>query len=265
MHRKKNLLLVVLFLGLWNMASAYNNTYAVIVGINDYKYDEFAADLMYSITESVAFYDFLTSKKGGSVPSDHICLLTDSYATKANIIFQAKALFSKAQRNDRVIFYFGGHGGEGCFAPYDCNGFFESTLTYDDVKAIFKSAKCNTKLMFADACYSGGIKGEARQSDKQGSVSKRKATANMNIAIMTASKSNEYSWQTSEFEMGVFTHYLIEGLSGKANRDRNGYITIQELYYYVYHKVMDKTSEYGTPQTPQLFGKFDLRLIVANL
>lgn len=75
----------------------------------------------------------------------------------------------------------------------------------------------------------------------------------------------EYSMQTSEFEMDVFTHYLIEGLSGKANRDRNGYITIRKFYYYVYNKIMDKTSEYGSPQTPQLFGKFDLRLIVSNL
>lgn len=262
---RKTVILLFLLLSMGSVASAYNNTYAVIVGINDYKYDEFSSDLQYSVNEAMAFYNFLTSKKGGSVPASNICLLTDSYASKANIIYQAKALFAKAKKNDRVIFFFGGHGGEGCFSPYDCNGFFESTLTYDDVKAIFKSAKCNTKLLFADACLSGGIRGEARQTDKGGNLANRKSKDNLNIAVMISSKADEYSWQTSEFEMGFFTYYLIKGLEGAANRDGNGYITIQELYYYVYHKVIDKSQEYGTQQTPQIFGKFDLRLIVAKV
>ena len=138
-------------------------------------------------------------------------------------------------------------------------------MTYDDVKAIFKCARCNTKLLFADACLSGGIKGEARQTDKSGKLANGKSSNNQNIAVMISSKADEYSWQTSEFEMGLFTYYLIKGLKGAANRDGNGYITIQELYYYVYHKVIDKAEEYGTQQTPQLFGKFDLRLIVAKV
>jgi uncharacterized caspase-like protein len=262
---KRYFILTVLFLGLWTTVLAYNNTYAVIVGVSDYQYDYFAKDLPYTLNEVEAVYSFLRSTKGGSVPAENICLLTDSNATKANIILRASTLFAKAKKNDRVIFYFGGHGGEGSFAPYDFNGFYDSTLTYDDIKSIFKCARCNTKLLFADACYSGGIKGEARNTDNSGKTSSRNNTGNMNIVVMTASQADQYSWQTSEFEMGVFTHYLIEGLGGAANRDHNKYITIQELYYYVYHKVMDKTKYYETQQTPQIFGKFDLRLIVAKV
>lgn len=262
---KRNIILLVLLFGIWNMVSAYNNTYAVIVGVADYQYDFFAKDLPYTLNEVEAVYSFLRSTKGGSVPAENICLLIDANATKSNIILQSSVLFSKAKKNDRVIFYFGGHGGEGSFAPYDFNGFYDSTLTYDDIKSIFKCAKCNTKLLFADACYSGGIKGEDRKTDKSGKTSSRYRTDNMNIVVMTASKADEYSWQTSKFEMGVFTYYLIQGLGGAANRDGNKYVTIQELYYYVYHKVMEETEYYETQQTPQIFGKFDLRLIVANL
>jgi hypothetical protein len=57
----------------------------------------------------------------------------------------------------------------------------------------------------------------------------------------------------------------MEGLGGGANRDGNKYITIQELYYYVYHKVQDYANKCGQSQTPLLFGKFDLRLIVGKL
>lgn len=262
---KKAAHLLMLLMGLSNMATAYNNTYAVIVGIADYQYDFIISDLPYTLNETEAVYSFLRSRKGGSVPAENICLLTDSQATRTNIILRAKALFAKAKRNDRVILYFGGHGGEGAFAPYDFNGFYESCLTYDDIKSIFKSARCNTKLMFADACYSGGIKGEARAKDKGGKTNGGNATDNLNIVVLTASRGDEYAWQTSEFEMGFFTHYLIQGLGGAANRDGNKYITIQELYYYVYQKVMDKANECGTEQTPQIFGKFDLRLIVAKV
>jgi len=264
---KKLTLLLLLLIGVGGVASAYNNTYAVIVGVNDYMYEEFANDLPYSKKEARAFYDFLVSRKGGSVPASNICLLTDSEATKANIIYQAKRLFSKAKKNDRVIFFFTGHGGEGCYAVHDSNGFFETCLTYDDMKSIFKYAKSNTKLMFVNACHSGGIKGDARKKDPKGKNTNLNSMGNTNIVVMTASKSDEYSWYSSDIEMGVFPYYLIKGLGGEANRDGNGYITIQELYYYVYHNVIDKTNSlsFATQQTPQLFGKFDLRLIVSNL
>jgi len=262
--KSKMVTLLALLLGMNASVLAYNNTYAVIIGINDYKDNIVVTDLIYSDKEALAFYRFLTSEKGGSVPVGNICLLTDSKASKSNVMYQAKALFSKAEKNDRVIFYFGGHGGEGGFAPYDFDGYFDSVLSYSDIKAIFRCAKCNSKLLFADACHSGGIKFDSNKSKNDGHKNNQTATKNLNIAIMTASKSDEYSWQTSALEMGVFTYYLIEGLGGAANRDGNGYITIQELYYYVYHKVMDKTREFGSLQTPQLFGKFDLRLIVAK-
>ena len=63
----------------------------------------------------------------------------------------------------------------------------------------------------------------------------------------------------------MFTYYLMEGLAGAANRDGNQYITIQELFYYVYHNVEDMTIKMGKKQTPVLFGKFNLALIVGKL
>lgn len=263
---KKILLSFLLLFGMSTATFAYDNTYAVIVGVADYMYDGYAPDLPYSLNNSAAFYNFLTSKKGGSVPSSNIVYLTDSKATKENVIYQAKALFSKAKKNDRVIFYFGGHGGAGGFAPHDFNGYYDSMLLYGDIKAIFRNAKCGTKLLFADACHSGGIKYDDSQKDINLKTMKNyTSTDNINIAVMVASKDEEFSFQVSDLKMGIFTYYLIEGLGGAANQDGNKYVTIQELYYYVYHKVIDKTKTLGVTQTPQLFGKFDLRLIVAKV
>lgn len=264
MMRKLTLLLLVL-LGMGSAVMAYNNTYVVLVGVADYKYDYAINDLPYTLNNTTAMYNFFTSKKGGSVPASNIYLLTDSNASKDNIIRKSKELFAKAKKNDRVILYIAGHGGDGFFAPYDYDQTYESLLFYSDIKAIFRSARCNTKLLFIDTCYAGGIKVGLGKAEKNGKD--RTSTDNLNIAVMSASGAKEVSWQSSDIQKGVFTHYLIEGLGGAANRDGNKYITIQELYYYVYHKVQEKTQSesYDSMQTPQLFGKFDLRLIVANV
>lgn len=263
----KKLLPLLLLLSLGRVAWCYNNTYAVIVCIANYRNDAVINDLPYTLNNAQAIYNFLTSKEGGSVPAKNICYLTEAQASRSNIMASAKALFAKAKEGDRVMFYFGGHGGEGFFCPYDFNGSIESVLFYSDMKSIFRSAKCNTKLLFLDCCYSGGIKVTESDSRKKGSLDNRISSDNLNIAVMSASRGDEVSWQSSEMGMGVFTYYLIKGLGGAANRDGNNYITIQELFYYVYKQVVAKTSgsDYTSVQTPQLFGKFDLRLIVGEV
>ena len=260
--RKRIVVILLLLAGAVSAVQAYNNTYAVIVGVADYKNLGPRDDLRYTINDAVSFATFLKSKKGGNVPATNIVLLVDKQATKANIVAKSKELFSKAKKDDRVIFYFGGHGVKGCFVPYDADGSDARFLYFDEIKAIFRSAKCDTKLLFADACQAGSMKVGLRSNTNN---SKQSETANMNIAIMMACKSNEYSAELAQLRQGLFTYYLIEGLSGQANADGNRYITIQELFYYVYHKVQDKAKELNHTQTPELFGKFDLRLIVAKV
>lgn len=267
---KRYIFLIVLFWGLWNTVLAYNNTYAVIIGVADYK--NFApgdGDLNYTINDAVSFAAFLKSKKGGNVPAANIVLLTDAHASKENIITKGKALFAKAKKDDRVIFYFSGHGSKGCFMPYDADDWGNNVLYFNEVKSIFRSAKCNTKLLFADACFSGSMKtGLSSKKEMKKSLEKSiKAASNMNIAVMMSCQGDETSMELGSLQQGLFTYYLMEGLSGKANSDGNKFITIQELYYYVYHKVQDRAAHCRPPhkQTPELFGKFDLRLIVAKV
>ena len=266
--RKRLLLLFTLVVGLGASVLAYENTYALVVGVADYKnFYPGDGDLKYTINDAVSFVKFLKSKKGGSVPAANIVLLTDAQASKANIIAKGKALFARAKKNDRVIFYFSGHGSKGCFLPYDATDLGGNMLYFDEVKAVFRSANCNTKLLFADACFAGSMKkGLATNNALRKSIEKgNKDASNMNIAVMMSCQGDEFSMELDELRQGLFTYYLMEGLGGKANSDGNKFITIQELYYYVYHKVQDKAAQRYHKQTPELFGKFDLRLIVAKV
>ena len=221
----KKILLLLFLIVVGPIAYSYENTYAIVIGVADYKnYSSYSGDLTYTINDARKFYDFLRSKKGGAVPSENIVFLTDARASKANIIAKAKALFSKAQKNDRVIFYFSGHGSKGCFVPYDVTLTGENMLYFSEVKAIFRCAKCDTKLLFADACFSGSMKGLKDKTISENIQKEIKTTSSMNIAVMMSCSGNETSMELGDLQQGIFTYYLIQGLGGKANRDNNSYV-----------------------------------------
>jgi uncharacterized caspase-like protein len=65
--------------------------------------------------------------------------------------------------------------------------------------------------------------------------------------ILTASSPIQQASELGPSELSVFTHHLVAGLaSGDADLDRDGRITFDELYDYVYERVTE-----SSPQTPQ--------------
>ena len=237
---------------------AYKNTYAVIVGIADYAGDS-KSDLTYTVRDAQLFCDFLMSQEGGKVPADHIYILKDSKASKANILFYTRKLFAKAGEDDRVIFFFSGHGSAGYLLPYDAILSSSNWLSYEEVKSLFRCAKAKTKLMYADACYSGDFKNTFTKKVRNKNISVRRSS---DIAIMLSCGDNQYSMETSSLRQGVFSYFLVKGLKGAADRDSNKLITIQELFYYVCRETQQYAKNKGRYQKPVLIGKFDLRLIV---
>ncbi len=86
--------------------SAYNNSWALVVGINNYKY---APHLEYACNDAAAVAETLISSLG--FPSKHVIVLKDAKATKDRI-FQAYLDFHNTANdpNDRILVFFAGHG-----------------------------------------------------------------------------------------------------------------------------------------------------------
>ena len=79
----------------------------MVVGISDYTY---IARLRYAHRDAEAFYQFLLSPAGGSVPKVNCTLLTDTLATTAQIVKALDNLTALVKPGDRVVLYFAGHG-----------------------------------------------------------------------------------------------------------------------------------------------------------
>ena len=92
------------------------------------------------------------------------------------------------------------------------------------------------KLVFIDSCFSGGF--ADKQTGKVNNETLINSLQDKNViesipVIFTSSIKEERSWEHDPAKMGLFTYVLLEGISGKADADRNGKITIKELGDYV--------------------------------
>ncbi len=61
------------------------------------------------------------------------------------------------------------------------------------------------------------------------------------------SGANEVSGEDDKLQHGVFTYFLLEGLRGKADKDRDGIITVDEVYRYVSREVPRATRQEQHP------------------
>jgi uncharacterized caspase-like protein len=91
-----------------NQVITTGNTYAIVIGISDYKYPDIPK-LNFSNRDTVVFADFLMSASGGSVPIQNIRLLNDSMASIGEVDKALRWVLYNCQPNDRVYFYFSGY------------------------------------------------------------------------------------------------------------------------------------------------------------
>ena len=236
------------------------DTYAVVVGISDYEaLSDRTGDLHFADRDARQVAVFLRSASGGSVPADHIRLLTNRQATRSRIQ-QALALFRQAKPGDRVLFYFSGHGGADSFAPHDAGVAGRSTmLTHSDIKNAFRQSSASTKLCIADACLSGSMT-RLRQSSGQKPSGVVGGTGS--VAMLLASRSTQNAVESRRLTGGAFTHYLLLGLGGRADRNADRTVTIRELHQYVAPQVRRAT---GGRQTPVFYGRFSDNLALSYL
>ncbi|HMP15376.1 MAG TPA: caspase family protein, partial [Saprospiraceae bacterium] len=153
-----------------------------------------------------------------------------------------------------------GHGLKGAFLPIDFDG-FNNRLLHNDVVDIFRRSPAKYKLCIADACHSGSLLA-MRSASAQSIISsyyESLAQAKAGTALIMSSKSEETSLESSGLRQGVFTHFLIRGLKGEADRNEDRIVSIQELYDYVYENVRNYT---GNRQSPEIMGDYDQKMPV---
>lgn len=220
-------------------------TFAMIMGISTYKY---IRPLTYADSDAELFRDFLRSAAG--VPDNNIYFLKNEEAKAANFLVKGMSwLRNKHLRaGDRLYIYLAGHGDainqeEYFFLTYDCNPagdknnyLITGTIQLYNLKVrIAEASRKGVEVFFImDACRTNELPGgDEGQQLLNNAISEKKAGE----IIMLATGAGQESLEDASIGSGhgLFTYYLVEGLSGLADTTGKGdnLVTLEELQRYV--------------------------------
>ena len=238
----------------------YDNSWALIIGINDY---ENVPDLHYAVEDALAIKNMLINEFNFS--RNNVRVLIDKEASQSNINKEMSKLLKSAGVNDRVVFYFAGHGeteelgleevATGFLMPSDADveNLYFSAIPMEDLRSVSKFSKAKHMLFLVDACYSGLAAVNTRGLSTNSPNYIDKITQENARQIITAGQKDEKVLEKDEWEHSAFTKNLISGLKDKkANSNGDDFITGSELGFYLQEKVSLDTENSQTPQVKRL-------------
>ena len=179
--------------------------------------------------------------------------------TDANIRLSLEDFFADKKPDDLLVIYFSGHGvrdeqGQLYLAVNNTRAtrLRATAIPSEFITDEMDRSRSKRQVLILDCCHSGAF--------AQGSKALTGASAGTGPAfeglgygrvVLTATDATQYAWEGDQVigqaDRSVFTHYLIEGLrTGEADLDHDGTITLDEMYDYVYEKVVTATPK----QTP---------------
>lgn len=233
--------------------------YVLLVGVSNYVNHK--EPLQYPDNDALNLFAFLRSPEGGAIPSGNIINLVDKVATRRNILDSLNAILSKVTKKDMVIFYFSGHGIKGAFLPIDYDGTFEKVVYHQEIYSALQKSDAQFKMCIADACHAGSMqeqKGFDYGSNRTDFYQQNQEVQS-DFAMFLSSTSSENSAEADRLQQSVFSYYLIKGLEGEADANRDKRISIQELFNFVRERVRRFTEN---RQSPTLTGQFDRGKII---
>ena len=245
----------------------------IFVGIGVSKYQDSTYNLTYASKDVKDMSSYINSLKPHYNSVDVITLL-DNEVTTENVI-AIKQRLKSTKIEDKVILFYAGHGLLDTNYDYyisthniNFNKPIENGLAYKDLEGLLDNIPARQKLLLIDACHSGEVDKESISSIEtdfdashiklgyRGSSAvnvKDKKTLNAfelmqntfsdlrlgtGTTVISSSSGLEFAYEGEEWNNGVFTYALLEGLkTGNADKNNDSLISLSEIKTYVSKKV----------------------------
>lgn len=201
-------------------------------------------------------------------PKANILTLHDASAaaevrpSKANIERELEAVLRSRVPGDLVLIAFSGHGQkigpQSYLCPSDARWGEPATLiSLDGIYQRMQDCPAGMKLMLVDAC-----RNDPRPNSEKGATGPALEFATAlapppGIVLLQSCSAGEISREAEEFGHGVFMHFVLQGLQGSADADRNGRVSLSELYGYAARSTQGYVKQaFDSKQTPSIRGDF---------
>ncbi|MDA7637479.1 caspase family protein [Candidatus Pelagibacter sp.] len=243
------------------------NKIAIIIGIE--KYENLTnLDAKYANRDAKAFRAYATRALG--IKPSNIKVLIDDKANRGNTLEAFKIWLPKiaGKGGKDILIFFAGHGlasenGKDLYIlPQDGNAKLLDDTAITRLELITLIQKVNPKsvTMFFDTCYSGQTRDErmlvASLLRPIQIISEEQDTPD-NFTIFSASNYDQVSGGIEEAQHGMFSYYLMKGLEGNADENKDKKITNGELITYLKDNVSEEAFTQNREQDPMLAGDPD--------
>lgn len=214
-------------------------------------------------------------------------------------ILQVKSELLKTKPDDQVIVFVASHGllddnMDYYVAMYDMD--FSNPedrgLRYEELEDILDGIPARQKVMLIDACHSGEVdRDEMQKMSMQGKPDTHVKSRGFGIVkskekmiglsgsfelmkelfadlrrhngaiVISSAGGEEYAYESAQWKNGVFTFSVIEGLTmKKADKNKDGIITISELMSYVANRTRELTGGRQNPTSRKENVEMDFKI-----
>lgn len=268
-----------------------------VVTISAQNFSRLSADHQLRFCDRDAEEFAMRLREGNRFPTSQLLQLNQRASrnlqpTKANLLREVPAFLSQTQPADSVIVFLSTHfvqlqasNGDStapgefrtCLLPADVDPdparLASSLIDIQWLRDLLcRQIQARRVVLILDACHSGGIQGfpetlAARAVSpksielvfEQALQPASDESAGRCIYVLTSCGEAESSLEAPDLQHGLFTHWLLAGLSGAADTNGDAVVTMDELYDLVRQQVPQSAAWYGHiegrqhRQTPQRF------------
>ena len=224
-----------------------DNTFAVVIGNEDYKY---VAAVPFAARDAAIFAKYCSVTLG--LPDDNIRLYTNAtYGDILDAIDDIKTISEVYNGDIRVIFYYAGHGvpdeatRNAYLLPVDARSQqLKTCYPIEKLYAELGSLKAHSVTLLLDACFSGSQRGDGMLMSARGVALKpRTDEPKGNMVAISAATGEETAYPYAEKRHGMFTYYLLSKL-----QESGGDVTLGELCDYITTKVSQQSVKVNRKQ-----------------
>jgi hypothetical protein len=245
---------------------------AIIIGIEKYKR---VSDADFANNDASAFYDY--ARRALGIKPENIRLLVDDKADAGEILRAFKTwLPTRVNKNTTDVYvFYSGHGlpsedgGSLYFLPHEVDRDLldRTAITQKEVAQAIQRTTPKSVTMFIDSCYSGQSRtGTSLLASARPISIAPKASTDFppNFMVISASAPDQISSSSPELKHGIFSYYLMLGMEGEADVNKDGQITVGEMQTYLSQQVTRRASGMNRTQSPQTTGDLSRVLVQAS-
>ena len=221
--------------------------HALVIGIQEFRNPKL--QLKYAVADANLFADTLRNGAAGLFEQVKITSLTTREATSRDAILKALRSYGSLNPDDLFILYIASHGtvDEGEYFLITANVGALSTqrlksdaLSQAELKELVANIPSTKKLIVIDTCNAGQL-GQAMQTalltrGMSEDTAMKVLSRAVGSTILSASTSVQEALEGYQGH-GLFTWALVQGLQGKADKGKTGYVRTTDLAAYVEDEV----------------------------